>query len=182
MIAATFLAGGIAIVFWLVLKICPSLWMFFLWMLLVGIYCAGKLYGVIASRFPPAFWSDVVVNILILVGPAVDGQRDRQGCLPPVRNPFRPVRWRELCTPGSRSPRWNGCARAVAALRRQWRLLRRLVPTRISIGFRAMTGRSRSSLAGRPDRSSRDRPATRAHSATATSAPSAGRWRASTAG
>jgi hypothetical protein len=71
MIAATFLAGGIAIVFWLVLKICPSLWMFFLWMLLVGIYCAGKLYGVIASRFPPAFWSDVVVNVLILLGPAV---------------------------------------------------------------------------------------------------------------
>jgi hypothetical protein len=71
MVAAVFLAGGISIVFWLALKICPNLWMFFLWMLLVGIYCAAKLYGVIGSQFPPAFWSDVVVNILILVGPAV---------------------------------------------------------------------------------------------------------------
>jgi len=70
-VAAVFLAGGIAMVFWLVLKICPSLWMFFLWTLLVGIYCAAKLFGVTASRLPPAFWSDVVVNILILVGPAV---------------------------------------------------------------------------------------------------------------
>jgi hypothetical protein len=71
LVTAVFLAGGISIVFWLMLKICPSLWMFFLWTLLVGIYCAAKLYGVVASRFPPAFWSDVVVNILILVGPAV---------------------------------------------------------------------------------------------------------------
>jgi len=71
MVAAVFLAGGIAIVFWLVLKICPSLWMFFLWMLLIGIHCAARVYGVIASRFPPAFWTDVVVNTLVLVGPAV---------------------------------------------------------------------------------------------------------------
>ncbi len=71
MVAAVFLAGGVSIVFWLLLKICPSLWMFFLWTLLIGIYCAGKMYGVIASRFPPAFWSDVVVNILVLIGPAV---------------------------------------------------------------------------------------------------------------
>ena len=70
-VAATFLGGGISIMFWFALKICPSLWMFFLWTLLVGIYCAGKLYGVIASRFSPAFWSDVVVNTLVLLGPAV---------------------------------------------------------------------------------------------------------------
>jgi len=71
LLRATFLAGSLAILFWFALKICPSLWMFFLWMLLFGVYFAAKLYGIIASRFPPSFWQDVVVNLLILLGPAV---------------------------------------------------------------------------------------------------------------
>ena len=79
--------------------------MFFLWMLLVGIYCAGKLYGVIASRFPPAFWSDVVVNILILLGPAVMDSatgKDVYRLSQSVSACSLPL----LCTRGSRSPRW----------------------------------------------------------------------------
>jgi hypothetical protein len=72
LLGSTFLAGSFAILFWFGLKICPSLWMFFLWMLLFGIYFAGKLYGIIASRFPPSFWQDVVVTLLILLGPAVE--------------------------------------------------------------------------------------------------------------
>jgi hypothetical protein len=72
LLGATFLAGLLAILFWFALKIYPSLWMFFLWMLLFGIYFAGKVYGIIPSRFPPSFWQDVVVNLLILLGPAVE--------------------------------------------------------------------------------------------------------------
>jgi len=72
LLGSTFLAGLFAILFWFGLKICPSLWMFFLWMLLFGIYFAGKLYGIIPSRFQPSFWQDVVVNLLILLGPAVE--------------------------------------------------------------------------------------------------------------
>jgi len=72
LIGAIFLAGLFAILFWFALKICPNLWMFFLLMLLFGIYFAAKLYGIIASRFPPSFWQDVVINMLILLGPAVE--------------------------------------------------------------------------------------------------------------
>jgi hypothetical protein len=72
LLGATFVGGFFAILFWLVLKICPSLWMFFLWMLLFGFYFAAKLYGIIASRYPPPFWLDVVVNLLILLGAAVE--------------------------------------------------------------------------------------------------------------
>jgi hypothetical protein len=71
LLGSTFLAGCFAILFWFALKIWPNLWMFFLWMLLFGIYYAGKLYGVIASRFAPSFWLNVVVTMLILLGPAV---------------------------------------------------------------------------------------------------------------
>jgi hypothetical protein len=72
MLGATFLAGLFAIMFWFALKVCPSLWMFFLLMLLFGIYVAAKLYGIIASRWSAAFWPDMVINLLILLGPAVE--------------------------------------------------------------------------------------------------------------
>ncbi|QEM82681.1 DUF2955 domain-containing protein [Halomonas binhaiensis] len=72
LLGSTFLAGGLAILFWFGLKLWPSLWMFFLWMLLVGLYVASKLYGVLASRFAPTFWQNVIVTLLILLGPAVE--------------------------------------------------------------------------------------------------------------
>jgi Protein of unknown function (DUF2955) len=71
LLGSTFLAGCLAILFWFVLQIQPSLWMFFLWMLLFGIYFGGKLCGVIATRFAPSFWINVAVTMLILLGPAV---------------------------------------------------------------------------------------------------------------
>jgi hypothetical protein len=45
--------------------------MFFLWMLLFGVYFSSKLYRLIASRFPPSFWLNTAVTMLILLGPAV---------------------------------------------------------------------------------------------------------------
>ncbi|MGD2137815.1 MAG: DUF2955 domain-containing protein [Gammaproteobacteria bacterium] len=71
LLGSTFLGGCFAVLFWFALKLFPSLWMFFLWMLLFGIYFTSKLYRVIASRFPPSFWQNVGVTMLILVGPAV---------------------------------------------------------------------------------------------------------------
>jgi hypothetical protein len=46
--------------------------MFFLWMLAFGLYFAGKLYQVIATRLPASFWQNTCVTMLILVGPAVE--------------------------------------------------------------------------------------------------------------
>lgn len=71
LLGSTLLAGCLAIFFWFLLKLCPSLWMFFLWMLLFGVYLSSKLYGVMASRFPPSFWMNTAVTLLILLGPAV---------------------------------------------------------------------------------------------------------------
>jgi hypothetical protein len=71
LLGSTFLAGCFAILFWFALKLSPSLWMFFLWTLLFGIYVSSKLYGVIASRLPASFWHNTAVTVLILLGPAV---------------------------------------------------------------------------------------------------------------
>lgn len=71
LLGSTFLGGFFAIVFWWALSLFPNLWMFFLWMLLFGLLYASKIYGLIASRFPASFWVNVVLTMLILLGPAV---------------------------------------------------------------------------------------------------------------
>ena len=72
LIGSIFVAGLSAIAFWLALKVWPSLWLFFLLMLLSGMYFAAKLYGTVAGRQPASFWPEVVVNMLILLGPAIE--------------------------------------------------------------------------------------------------------------
>jgi len=71
LLGSTIMGGVLAILFWIGLSIEPNLWMFFLWMLLFGIYITAKFYRVIASRYPPSFWQNVLVTLLILLGPAV---------------------------------------------------------------------------------------------------------------
>jgi hypothetical protein len=71
LLGSTFLGGCYAALFWVLLKISPNLWMFFLWMLLFALYFAAKLYRVIASQLPPSFWVNVAVTMLILLGSAV---------------------------------------------------------------------------------------------------------------
>jgi len=72
LLGSTFIGGCCAIAFWIALKLHPDLWMFFWWMLLFGVGFASKLYGLAATRFPPSFWQNACVTMLILVGPAVE--------------------------------------------------------------------------------------------------------------
>ena len=71
LLGSTFLGGCFAVLFWFGLKLCPSLWMFFLWTLLFGLYFFSKLYQIIPTRFGPSFWQNTAVTMLILLGPAV---------------------------------------------------------------------------------------------------------------
>ncbi len=71
LLGSTLLAGLIAILFWFCLKLAPNLWFFALWMLACSCYLAAKMYLILPTRFAPSFWSNVMITILILVGPAV---------------------------------------------------------------------------------------------------------------
>ena len=71
LLGSTFLGGCFAILFWVLLGISTNLWMFFLWMLLFGVYFSSKIYRLISSRFPASFWLNVAMTLLILLGPAV---------------------------------------------------------------------------------------------------------------
>ncbi|GAB5450927.1 MAG: hypothetical protein Hals2KO_12550 [Halioglobus sp.] len=71
LLGSTFLAGVLAILFWFCLKLSPNLWFFFLWTLAFSTFIVARLYAVAATRFSPTFWQNVLITLLILVGPAV---------------------------------------------------------------------------------------------------------------
>lgn len=72
LLGSTFMGGIFALLFWFMLDVVTNLWMFFWWMLLFGIYFSSKLYQHVESRYPASFWVNVVVTMLILLGPAVE--------------------------------------------------------------------------------------------------------------
>jgi hypothetical protein len=72
LLGSTFLAGCFAILFWAMLGALTSLWMFFLLMLLFGVYFSSKIYQLIKSRYPASYWLNVGITMLILLGPAVE--------------------------------------------------------------------------------------------------------------
>ena len=65
LLGSTLMGGVLAILFWFALKLNVSLWMFFLWMLLIGIGVAAKIYGLRASKYSVDFWSTALVTMLI---------------------------------------------------------------------------------------------------------------------
>lgn len=71
LLGSTLLGGGFAIIFWLLLKINPTLFMFSAWMLIFVLYFSSKLYGILKSSYPPSFWLNVFITMLILIGSAV---------------------------------------------------------------------------------------------------------------
>ena len=71
LVGSTFLGGLFAIAIWAGLGIWPHLWMFFLWVLLFGVFTARRLYGLVPTRFPPSFWLNTAITAIILIGSAV---------------------------------------------------------------------------------------------------------------
>lgn len=72
LLGSTLLAGCLAVLFWLLLKLAPSLWLFFWLMLAFGMFIAARLYAVHATGYPASFWQNTGVTLLILLGPAVE--------------------------------------------------------------------------------------------------------------
>ncbi len=78
LLGSTLLGGLLAILFWWALGLFVHLWMFFLWMLLVGLLVARKLYGLRPSRYSPGFWLNTQVTTIILLGLSVQDSANGQ--------------------------------------------------------------------------------------------------------
>ena len=71
LLGSTLLGGLLAVLFWGALSLFVHLWMFFLWMLLFGLWVARKLYRLSPTRLSPGFWLNTLVTMIILLGQSV---------------------------------------------------------------------------------------------------------------
>jgi hypothetical protein len=71
LVGSTFLGALLAMLVWAGLTLWPSLWMFSLWIMLVSGWLAQRLYRLCSSAYPPSFWMNVLITLLIFIGPAV---------------------------------------------------------------------------------------------------------------
>ena len=72
LLGSTFAGGALAVLFWWVLSMRPDLWMYFLWMLAASLFVGCKLFGVLRTRLAPSFWTNAIVTMVILLGPAME--------------------------------------------------------------------------------------------------------------
>jgi hypothetical protein len=71
LLGSTLLGGVLAILFWFALGLFVHLWMFFLWTLLFTLLLARKLYALSPTRYPPSFWLNTLLTLIILLGQSV---------------------------------------------------------------------------------------------------------------
>jgi len=81
LVGSTLAAAALALLVWCGLSLWPSLWMLALWIMAVGLYAGAGIFGTRASRFGPSFWSNALVTMLILLGPAIADSDAGKGVL-----------------------------------------------------------------------------------------------------
>lgn len=72
LLGSTFLAGCFAILFWMLLDLVTTVWMYAACLFLFTLYFVSKLYQVLSTRYPASFWQNVFITLVILLGPAVE--------------------------------------------------------------------------------------------------------------
>ena len=50
----------------------PSLWMLALWMMGAALWTGSGIFGTRSTSFRPSFWSNALITMLILLGPAIE--------------------------------------------------------------------------------------------------------------
>ena len=72
LVGSTLMGAGMAALVWLGLSMRPNLWMLMLWVVAAALWAGRRLFGAKASTLAPSFWSNAVVTMLILLGPAIE--------------------------------------------------------------------------------------------------------------
>jgi len=72
LVGSTLAGAGMATLAWFGLAMLPTLWMLVLWMAAAALWSGARIFGLEASALPPSFWSNALVTMLILLGPAIE--------------------------------------------------------------------------------------------------------------
>jgi hypothetical protein len=72
LVGSTLMGAWMAALLWLGLSLLPNLPMLMLWLMAAALWAGARLFGVKASPWPPSFWSNALVTMLILLGAAIE--------------------------------------------------------------------------------------------------------------
>ncbi|MFZ4288660.1 hypothetical protein [Variovorax sp. HJSM1_2] len=72
LVGSTAMGAWMAVLAWGGLSLWPNLWMLVLWLMAAGLWSGVRLFRLKNSSFPPSFWSNALVTMLILLGPAIE--------------------------------------------------------------------------------------------------------------
>jgi Protein of unknown function (DUF2955) len=72
LVGSTLMGAWMATWVWLGLSLRPNLWMLMLWLVAAALWAGAKLFGARPTSFAPTFWSNALVTMFILLGPAIE--------------------------------------------------------------------------------------------------------------
>lgn len=72
LVGSTLMGAWMAALVWLGLSLRPNLVMLVLWMVAAALWAGARLFRVKATSLRPSFWSNALVTMLILLGPAIE--------------------------------------------------------------------------------------------------------------
>lgn len=72
LVGSTLMGAWMAVLVWFALTLRPNLWMLMLWLVLAALWSGAKLFGLKPTAFAPSFWSNALVTMLIVLGPAIE--------------------------------------------------------------------------------------------------------------
>lgn len=71
LIGSTLTGALVATIAWAGLALWPTLWMLMLWVMIGALWLGQRLFSVTQSRLPPSYWSNSLMTMIILLGPAI---------------------------------------------------------------------------------------------------------------
>ena len=72
LVGSTLMGAWIATLVWFGLSMRPNLWMLVLWLTASALWVGRRLYGVKPTTLGPSYWSNVLITMLILLGPGIE--------------------------------------------------------------------------------------------------------------
>jgi hypothetical protein len=72
LVGSTLMGALVAAILWLGLSLHPSLWMLALWMMGAALWTGSGIFGTRSTSLRPSFWSNALITMLILLGPAIE--------------------------------------------------------------------------------------------------------------
>jgi hypothetical protein len=81
LVGSTLMGALMAAVVWLGLSLHPNLWMLSLWMMAAALWAGSGIFRTRPTSLRPSFWSNALITMLILLGPAIEDSANGKNVL-----------------------------------------------------------------------------------------------------